>query len=161
MKKVISIVLALVMMMAICVPAFADELNAANPSGDVIVKTSTELEGGGSAERFVVTIPASPTTMAWGTDSKDLVYSVESHLAWGKAVSVTVSGHGVMTYSPDANNTLELAYTLGGETAFTANSPVVYPAAEKTISVAVSTEAWNGAVIGEYSDTLTFTASVA
>lgn len=161
MKKVISLVMALVMMMAVMVPVFAAELNAATPSGEVIVKTSTELEGGGSAERYVVTIPASPTTMAWGTASKDLVYSVESHLAWGKAVSVSVSGNGIMTYKPDANNTLELVYTLGGETAFTADTPTIYPAADKTITVAVSADAWNGAVIGEYSDTLTFTASVA
>lgn len=134
-------------------------LTPGNNTGDTMIKTSALTENGESAERFTVTIPAE-TVIPWGEASKDMPYSVESHLSYQKALSVTVSGHGVMTYTPDADVTLTLPYTLTGETAFTGDRPTIYPASEKMITVHISDDAWNNAPIAEYSDVLTFTAEV-
>ena len=94
MKKAISVVLALVMLFAVCVPAFAADISATG-TGDVIVSTSTKTATGEDAESYTVTIPAD-TTIAWGTDSTDVGYTVESHLARNKAVAVAVTGSGEM-----------------------------------------------------------------
>lgn len=112
-----------------------------------------------NAEKFIVSIPAT-TEIPWGKASQDLTYSVESHLGYGKKLTVNVSGHGVMTYTVGADS-MTLDYTLGGATAFTAARPVVYPAAEQTINVNVADRAWKSAVVGEYQDTLTFTVAIA
>ena len=45
MKKAISVVLALVMLFAVCVPAFAADISATG-TGDVIVSTSTKTATG-------------------------------------------------------------------------------------------------------------------
>ena len=85
MKKVLSVALAVVMLFAVCVPAFA-----ANPitdkteqSGTTIVKTSTKTETGEDGRRYSVTIPAN-TTIPWGKASVDMAYVVEAHLAYGE-----------------------------------------------------------------------------
>ncbi len=167
MKKVLSLALALVMLFAVCVPAFA-----ANPitqlteqSGQTIVKTRTTDEGGENARRYSIDIPAD-TEIAWGAASTDVSYTVESHLLRNEAVQVTVAGSegssagGNMKTDPANGKVFSLAYTLDGATAYKADSPVVYPAATQTLNVLVSGEAWNTAVVESYSDTLTYTAEV-
>lgn len=161
MKKVLSVLLAVVMLFAVCVPAFAADLAANGASGDVIVKTkTTKIDEGGNevdARSFTVTIPAD-TEIDWGTLATDLVYTVESHLGDMEFVNVTVNGNDKMVY--EASKTYELPYTLTGATAFTADSPVMYPAADQTITVNVAELDWNTAVVGAYADTLTFTAAI-
>lgn len=159
MKKIVSIIIAALMLASICVPAFAADITTNGGTGDAIVKTKTVDEAGENAEKFIVSIPAT-TEIPWGKDSQALTYSVESHLGYGKKLTVNVSGHGVMTYTVGADS-MTLDYTLGGATAFTAAGPVVYPAAEQTISVNVADRAWKSAVVGEYQDTLTFTVAIA
>lgn len=157
MKKIISVILAVLMLACVCVPSFAATITA-DGSSTSIVKTKTVDEGGDSAENFTVTIPAT-TEIPWGKASTDLQYSVESHLAYGKKLSVNVAGNGVMTYTVGAD-AMTLAYSLGGDDSFLAAGPVVYPAADKTLSVNVTDNAWKTAVVGEYQDTLTFTVAV-
>lgn len=159
MKKIVSIIIAALMLASICVPSFAADITTNGGTGDAIVKTKTVDEAGENAEKFIVSIPAT-TEIPWGKDSKALTYSVESHLGYGKKLTVNVSGHGVMTYTVGADS-MTLDYTLGGTTAFTAADPVVYPAADQTISVNVADRAWKSAVVGEYQDTLTFTVAIA
>ena len=159
MKKIVSIIIAVLMLASICVPSFAADITTNGGTGDAIVKTKTVDEAGGNAEKFIVSIPAT-TEIPWGKDSKALTYSVESHLGYGKKLTVNVSGHGVMTYTVGADS-MTLDYTLGGTTAFTAAGPVVYPAADQTINVNVAESAWKSAVVGEYQDTLTFTVAIA
>lgn len=158
MKKIVSIIIAALMLASICVPSFAADITTNGGTGDAIVKTKTVDEAGENAEKFIVSIPAT-TEIPWGKDSQALTYSVESHLGYGKKLTVNVSGHGVMTYTVGADS-MTLDYTLGGATAFTAG-PVVYPAAEQTINVNVADRAWKSAVVGEYQDTLTFTVAIA
>ena len=162
MKKALSIALALTMLFALCVPAFAANITTDGGTGDSIVKTQTTTTGGDSAEKFTVSIPAE-TTIPWlTTTAYDIAYTVESHLAYGKHLTVTVAdsdGQNKMLYTPEAGVTLELPYTLGA-TAYTAASPVVNPAANVAATITVAENDWNNAVIGEYADTLTFTVNV-
>lgn len=162
MKKALSIALALTMLFALCVPAFAANITTDGGTGDSIVKTRTTTAGGDSAENFTVSIPAE-TTIPWlTTTAYDIAYTVESHLAYGKHLTVTVAdsdGQNKMLYTPEAGVTLELPYTLGA-TAYTAASPVVNPAANVAATITVAENDWNNAIIGEYADTLTFTVNV-
>ena len=162
MKKALSIALALTMLFALCVPAFAANITTDGGTGDSIVKTRTTTAGGDSAENFTVSIPAE-TTIPWlTTTAYDIAYTVESHLAYGKHLTVTVAdsdGQNKMLYTPEAGVTLELPYTLGA-TAYTAAGPVVNPAANVAATITVAENDWNNAIIGEYADTLTFTVNV-
>ena len=162
MKKAISAILALVMLTVLCVPAFAANITTDGGTGDAIVKTRTTTAGGDSAENFTVSIPAE-TTIPWlTTTAYDIAYTVESHLAYGKHLTVTVAdsdGQNKMLYTPEAGVTLELPYTLGATT-YTAASPVVNPAATVAATITVAENDWNNAIIGEYADTLTFTVNV-
>ena len=158
MKKVVSVLMTVAMLAALMVPAFALDQNT--PKGDTIVKTSTTMADGQDARRYTVTIPAD-TTIAWGAEKTELTgYTAEAHLAYGEKLSVTVSGHGNMTYSPEAGTTLALPYTLEGDTAYESTGPVVYPVATLALSVNIAADDWNAAVVGEYQDTLTFTATI-
>ncbi|MBQ5677443.1 MAG: hypothetical protein IIV47_01080 [Clostridia bacterium] len=163
MKKVISLVMALVMMMAVMVPAFAADLSANPDSADVIINTSTlkDTDGDGvgetEAEGYTVTIPAD-TTIPWGTEETDVSYTVESHLKRDGRVKVTVAGAGVMKTTDGA---YEIAYALVGEgAAFNSTVPTIYPAAEKTVTVSIPADNWNSAVVEEYKDILTYTAEI-
>ena len=163
MKKVLSLTMALVMMMAVMVPAFAVELNANPESADVLIDTSTlkDTDGDGvgdtEAEEYTVTIPAD-TTIPWGTEETDVSYTVESHLKRDGRVKVTVSGALVMK---TADSAYEIPYALAGEgITFSADVPTIYPAATKTVTVAISADNWNTAVVEEYSDVLTYTAEI-
>lgn len=153
MKKVLSIALALVMMFAVCVPAFAVELNKDNLSDTATVYTDTSLVGAGD---FTVTFEAE-TPVMWGATSTALTYNVDAQLAAGKKLNVTVAAdHGVMTLE---NGDATLAYTItGADTNFTTDGAVY--TGTRTVAVEVASEAWDLAAIGRYSDTVTFTASV-
>lgn len=159
MKKILSVVLAMVMMLAICVPAFAEKTitDKTGNSATTLVKTDTNKENGDPGENYKVIIP-SDTTIPWGKDSIDLLYSVEAHLGYGKKISVSVEGNYTMALKEDENE--KLAYTLGGATSYVSATPVVNPAAAQTFSLAISDDAWANAIVGEYSDTLTFTAEI-
>ena len=158
MKKVVSVLMTVAMLAALMVPAFALDQNT--PKGDTIVKTGTTMEDGKDARRYAVTIPAD-TTITWGAGSTALEgYTAEAHLAYGEKLSVTVAGSGNMTYSPEAGVTLELPYTLEGNTAYVSAGPVVYPVANLALSVNITADDWNQADVGEYQDTLTFTAEI-
>ncbi len=160
MKKILSIALALVMMLAVCVPAFAADLSVKDTdSGDVIITTSTDKEDGSDGDWYVVTIPAD-TTIAWGAESTELKYSAETHLLYGKTLDVDVtSADYVMTYAPEAGVALDLAFALSGDVDVNFTT-VTYPAVEKAVSVDITADAWNNAVVGEYADTLTFSAAI-
>ena len=164
MKKVLSIALALVMMMAVMVPAFAVEINGNPDNADIIINTSTlkDTDGDGvgdtDAEEYTVTIPAD-TTIPWGTEETDVSYTVESHLKRDGNVVVRVSGAGVMK---TVDGAYEIPYTLTGEgTAFRAEGePVIYPAYTAEVKINITADAWNTAVVEEYSDILTYTAEI-
>ena len=160
MKKILAIAMAIVMMMAIAVPAFAADLSAKDTdSGEVIISTSTDKEDGTDGDWYIVTIPAD-TTIAWGAESTELKYSAETHLLYGKTLDVDVtSADYVMTYAPEANVVLDLAFALNGDVDVNF-ATVTYPAVEKSVTVDITADAWNNAVVATYSDTLTFSAAI-
>lgn len=160
MKKILSIALALTMMFAVCVPAFAADLSVKDTdSGDVIISTSTDKEDGSDGDWYVVTIPAD-TVIAWGTQVTELKYSAETHLLYGKTLDVDVtSADYVMSSVQEDGVVLDLAFALTGDTDVNF-ATVTYPAVEKAVSVNITEDAWNNAVVAEYADTLTFTATI-
>ena len=166
MKKALSVLVALMMLVAFCVPAFAADI-VADGTGDTIIKTSTLKDPNGDgvgdtdAEGFKVTIPAD-TVIPWGTEATDVSYMVEAHLARGKAVSVAVTGSGTMK---TADAVYEIPYTLDGTANFVAANPWVYDTVNDTgvtqpLTVQIAADDWNTAVVEAYQDTLTYTVSV-
>ena len=107
MKKVLSVVLAVMMLALIAVPSFAATVTTAGAT-DVIVKTSTAKEDGTSGEKYSIEIPAD-TVIPWGTEATDVSYTVEAHLARNKGVKVVVAGTGEMKTTDGAYS---LAYAL-------------------------------------------------
>lgn len=155
MKKVISLVMALVMMMAIMVPAFAAELNANVQSGEAQVITDTSAITGDGV--YTVTYPAT-MNIIWGTTTTNFEYAVTSQLKTGKLVNVVVADTGDGFNMVNANNAT-LAYTLGGTVNGTTTNPVVTDATFN-YSINVDASVWNATAIDTYSDTLTFTVAV-
>ena len=127
MKKVISVIIAVLMLASICIPSFAATITT-DGSSTSIVKTKTVDESGDDAAKFTVIIPAT-TEIPWGKASQDLTYSVESHLGYGKKLSVAVSGSDKMTYTV-GSDVMTLAYTLGGTTSYLAAGPALIHAAK-------------------------------
>ena len=156
MKKVISLVMALVMMMAICVPAFAGTLNATTPSSDVQVRT--DISAITTDGTYSVTIPAT-MDIKWNTTKTDFNYSVTSHLKAGKAVKVTVAQKNAVMAAVDSANTDTIAYTLIGTLDAKTNSPVVTDAGFD-FSVKIEQTEFDRVAIAEYTDAVTFTSEV-
>ncbi len=161
MKKTVSILLSVLMLFALCVPAFAapQKIEAPAPkNGTTLVKTDlSELPS--EDGYFTVTIPAD-TAIKWGsTAAVDLSYTVESHLSRAKRLNVTVDASGAMK---TADGAYSIAYQLNndGETAYHATEPVVFPAVSCPLNLTVAQAAWDTAVVETYSDTLTFNVSV-
>lgn len=159
MKKVISIALALVMMLAVCVPAFAagtqeitkDTAQTAN--ADVVTKTTDET--GNNAEKYIVTIPAS-VEIPWGSTAPvEAAYTVETQLLLGAKIKVSVAANdgGAMN---NAGTDKTLTYTLAhGDAAEFLDlcAAGTAPATQPTVSIAD----FSTAPIAEYTGTMTYT----
>ena len=177
MKKFISIALVLVMIFAVSLPTFATDITKDTGSKGTTIKTLTWIDENGNGEKdpgepdvenYLVSIPAD-TKIAWSkVDSKtNLKYTVESHLMAGKKLNVKVTGNGKMTDINDLANTIP--YTLSAITSnaldYTTAGPVSYDTVngkgvEVEFTVDILGNDWNTAVVSEYKDTLTFTASI-
>ncbi len=156
MKKILAIAMAIVMMMAIAVPAFAETLDVNTQSGDAVVLTDTSgIVGDGT---YTVTYPAT-MALTWGVESTGFEYSVTSQLKTGKCVSVAITdkdANGLVMVNAGGET---LAYSLGGTISTTTSAPVV---TDETFnySVDVAKAAWDAAAFDEYKDTLTFSSEV-
>jgi len=152
MKKIIALVMAVVMMMAIAVPAFAADITKDTAqAGQATVATTTDS----TDATYTVTYPAS-TSIAWGdTEAKNVNYTVTSQLPIGATLKVSVAADngGVMTSTnaPD----YELVYTLAGgaEETFAEINNSVAPATAVEVSIADFSQA----VPDVYTGTLTYT----
>jgi len=159
MKKILALVMAIVMMMAIAVPAFAAELNVTANSGDATVLTDTSsIVGDGT---YTVTYPAT-MALTWGDESTAFQYSVTSQLKTGKCVKVDIidkNSDGLIMVNADG---AELKYSLSGSLGIKTTKPVV-TAAEATydFNVDVLKADWDAAAFDTYQDTLTFASEVA
>lgn len=155
MKKIISVLLAVAMLAALTVPAFAAEItkDSAEQSATIDVVTKTTNTDGADAYTYSVTFPAS-FEFAWGdTAAKDATYTVTSQLLLGASldVSVATNNGGKMT---NENTASTLTYTLtnGGSTHFTEVNNSAAPTAQPTVSIA----SYAGVPIAVYTGTLTY-----
>lgn len=158
MKKVLSLALALVMMFAVCIPAFAStqyEDGTAGSTTTVLVDGKKD-KGEGS---FTIVIPAE-VKIPWGNEYADVKYSVFCQLQTGKLISVTVSSADNFTMKNQAK-TATLKYKLSDTTYTTTKSVILANDAEEAVAkVNIPTANWNAASIDNYSGTLTFTAEL-
>lgn len=161
MKKILAVAMALTMLFALCVPAFAGTITQDTPDDqkEAVVPVKTTYSTGD--ESFTVSYP--PTMdLPWGTlvdDTKAAFeYSVVSQLKTGKTITVTVTPTNTVMTSAASET---LAYTLAGDINVTTTAAVVAAGEfKKTVKVDVAQSAWKAAAINEYTDTVTFAVTV-
>ena len=153
MKKVISVVLALVMMMAVMVPAFAATLDVNTQSGNSTVLVDGITDKGDGT--YSVEIPAS-VDLIWGDTTKAGEYKITSQVQTDKRVKVTLAKTKDLTNA--ANETIEFA--VADATTGIANSAVVNNESH-TFNLTIDASEWAAASIATYEGTITFTAELA
>lgn len=153
MKKIVSILLAVMMIAAIAVPSFAATITEKSDpkTADVQVKTKTTDKDNNDPENYTVTIPAE-IAVPWGkTEAWDAHYTVNSQLKLGAKlkVSAAAENEGKMT---NAATDKFLTFTVaGGEVA-------EYPELNKNVdsSTTVTIADFN-APIAEYAGHMLYT----
>ena len=150
MKKIISVVLVLVMMMAVMVPAFAATLDVNTQSGSSTVLVDGITDKGEGT--YSVEIPAS-VDLTWGDTTKAGEYKITSQVQTDKRVKVSVSKEKDLTNA--ANETIEFA--VADATTGVATSAVVNEEAH-AFNITIDASEWATASIAAYEGTITFTA---
>lgn len=158
MKKAISLIVALVMLFAVCVPAFAADQtitkDTPGSNGKTNVTTKTTDKEGKDPSTYTVSYPAE-VTIAWDdTDSYELGYKVTTQLALGAQLKVKAEANneGKMT-SNLTEKTLTFALQNGAESTFGPDCNEQAPTTQPSVSIAN----WADAPIAAYTGTVTFT----
>lgn len=163
MKKTFAVILAVAMLFAACVPAFAAGTKTiTEKGGDSASVIKTDISALPSPDGyFTVTFPAE-TSIPWAMSGDSLTNipdcSLESHLIDGKTLEVKVLPSATAKMTAQGISTT-LAYTLEGEILVNKNTPVVQKTTF-TPQVKILASEWNQAIVGTYSDTLTFETTV-
>ena len=153
MKKILSIVIAAAMLLAISVPAFAAEINQSTSGG--VGNSSVVTDRRGISGTFTVSYPAE-AAINWGAESTEIGYTVSSTLVSGNNLRVTVAQDNANLHTGGGRL---LPYTIAGDTNITTCHETVTNSAY-SVNVNITKENWESVSIDEYEDTLTFTASV-
>lgn len=163
MKKIISIALALVMMMAVTVPAFATQTAV---DGDNVVNVETTYNESTDTS-YTVKIPAT-IPVVWGdeTTAYDVGYTVTSQLLVGASIKVAVN------YDLDADDTnngvmvadgteKKLTYTLvgAGETTFGEVNDGAKASDVGGTDATITVAGFSDAPVAEYTGTVTYSVS--
>ena len=152
MKKILAVVMALTMLFALCVPAFAVDPNpitkdtAQAGSADVITTFVA------SDETYSVSYPAA-VNVAWGdTAAQDAKYTVTSALQIGAKITVSAAENagGTMT-AAGTSDTLTFTVQNGAAQDFTGANAAV----DSTTTVTIAD--FSGAAVGVYTGTMTYT----
>lgn len=163
MKKLFAILLTVVMLFAVCVPAFAATITDQSPdqSAEAIIYTSTETPDNFKA--YTVTIPAN-LEIPWSSEKTAFTYSVKTQLELGKRLQVLVDSIGPLELSNDETS-IVLPYTFSNSNdegveslSYTTSREVV--TTNRTFNIDINESDWNKAPVARYSDTLTFTIEV-
>ncbi len=180
MKKVLAVVLSLIMMFAVCVPAFAAEgkentkiiINDNQPeivdgkqTADSILKTSTQKEDGTEGATYTVSIPAE-TVIPWEKLKTGMQYSIVTQLEAGKRLSVEAESASGANELTRAGSTDKIPYTFsltngGGAVdtlSFTTDKEVF--AMTRGFNIDITKDAWAAVPVAEYTGTLTFTVAI-
>lgn len=155
MKKVLSVALAVLMICAISIPAFAVVENSLTDkganTGDAMVKVDTGTMAGGT---FEVRYPAE-THISWNTENTNIEYNSTTHLEAGKQLSVKVAKHANYAQMKYLDYTLD--YTLGGDTDVTVDTVTTQ---KNTLNIGIALKDWKNAPVAGYEAHLTFTVAV-
>ncbi len=154
MKKIVSILLAVMMIAAIAVPSFAATITKESDpkTADVQVKTKTTDKENNDPENYTVTIPAE-ITVAWNdTAAQDASYTVDSQLKLGAKLKVSAVAENAGKMTNAAATDKFLTFTVaGGEVA-------EYPELNTAVKSATTvTIADFNAPIAEYVGHMTYT----
>ena len=162
MKKIISIVLALVMMMAVTVPAFAEVVNTDGVVGNTAYVETSYTE---SDTSYTVTIPATQY-VTWGdeTATYDVSYSVTSQLLVGASIKVAVNydldtddtNNGVMK-ATGTDKVLTYTLTGAGEATFGEVNDGAKASDVGGTDASITVTGFADAPVGTYTGTITYT----
>ncbi len=154
MKKILAMAMALVMMMSICVPAFAATLDASANTGSATVQVDGVTDMGDGT--YSVEIPAS-VDLTWGDTTKAGEYKITSQVQTAKRVKVTLAKDKDLTNTGDATETIEFA--VADATTGIAAAAVVNAEAH-TFNLTIDAGEWTAASIAAYEGTITFEAEL-
>ena len=150
MKKIVSILLAVMMIAAIAVPSFAATITKESDpkTADVQVKTKTTDKDNNDPEHYTVTIPAE-ISVAWNdTAAQNASYTVDSQLNLGAKLKVSVAAK-MTNGATDKFLTFTVA---GGEAT---EYPEINNAAQSATTVTIAD--FSGVPIAMYTGTMTYT----
>lgn len=154
MKKIVSILLAVMMIAAIAVPSFAATITEKSDpkTADVQVKTKTTDKENNDPENYTVTIPAE-ITVAWNdTTAQDASYTVDSQLKLGAKLKVSAAAENAGKMTNAAATDKFLTFTVaGGEVA---EYPELNTAVKSSTTVTIADF---NAPIAEYVGHMTYT----
>jgi|GEM_PF-170486 len=158
MKKIIALVMAIVMMMAIAVPAFATDITkdtAQTASADVVTTYDETTDWS-----YTVTIPAGVTVDWNDTAAQAMTYKVESQLLIGASlkISAVADNSGLMT-ATGTTDTLTFTVAGGDEVEFgeVNAAGTTAPGVVDGTNVSVTIADFSGKAVGDYAGTLTYT----
>lgn len=168
MKKFFAIFLTVVMMFAVCVPAFATKQITDKAPGDQFTKlyTSTEKENGENGAYYTVTIPAE-LMIYWSTEKTLFSYNIKSQLETGKCLHITAESDTGVRELVDAAGVNKLAYSFSAtengpaidSLEYTTTSEVV-KSMHRTFNIVIAQTAWDAVPVNEYTGNLLFTVEV-
>lgn len=152
MKKILSFVLAAMMVTAISTTAFAAELNQGSDPKTQDTKITTSI-----APTYVVTIPAD-AKIDFNAASTTLgtVNATHMQIEPDKKVTVTAAA-GKLENQTDTTKTIEYKL-MNGETEFT-SMDLIDTEKKADLAIAIAEDDWNTAYAGDYKGTITFTIS--
>ena len=166
MKRIITLVVAMLMLVSMALPAFAVTLDGTTTAGTQDVITTDTKANGESGVYWEVTYDAQ-TTLPWETlvndDAALVEYSAETHLRYNEQLKVTVAPSATSKMVHVDASQYALTYSLkAANGADAVESTVLGCVDAKTGSfrVDIPLSEWNSAPAGEYKDVLTFTAKV-
>ena len=116
MKKIVSILLAVMMIAAIAVPSFAATITEKSDpkTAEVQVMTKTTDKENNDPENYTVTIPAE-ITVAWNdTTAQDASYTVDSQLKLGAKLKVSAAANDAGKMTNAAATDKFLTFTVAG-----------------------------------------------
>lgn len=155
MKKVISLVIAFVMLFAVCVPAFAEEKEISKDTAQTDkVEVKTNIDKVTEGYTYTVSIPAD-VQIPWNdTAEKEVNYTVTSQLLLGDQLTVAVAADdaGAMK-AVGTDKTLTFALNNGEAATFHEVNDEASPVTKPTVRIA----SFAGVPIAEYVGTMTFT----
>lgn len=152
MKKIVSILLAVMMIAAIAVPSFAATITKdSDKTADVQVKTKTTDKNDTDPETYTVTIPAE-ITVAWNdTAAQDASYTVDSQLKLGAKLKVSAAAKDAGKMTNAATDKFLTFTVAGGDVA---EYPELNNAVKSSTTVTIADF---NAPIAEYVGTMTYT----